>query len=113
MKKWFDVTVTRVIVNGKGENMRRNVQHAVVWGTEENAVGIGFRRCPDPFEGEDRRYITYAEVSELPDNFDLQGRKMKAVNEEIEDGAQYGLDPEDLEKMTQYPDEDVQVVAQA
>lgn len=99
MKKWFDVEVTRVVVNGKGESVRRNVQHAVVWGTEQTALGLGFRRCPDPFQEDDRRRVTYAEVTELRENFDLQGRKMEAVTEEIEDSTKFGLSLEDRIKM--------------
>lgn len=99
MKKWFDVAVTRVVVNGKGESVRRNTQHAVVWATEQTALGLGFRRCPDPFQEDDRKRITFCEIEELRDNFDLQGRKMEELVEEIDDGSAYGLDAEDLEKM--------------
>jgi len=100
MKKWFDVTVTRVVTNNKGESVRRNVQHAIVWGYEKDAVALAFRRCPDPFNDDDRRRSTYAELEELRDNFDLQGRKMETVTEEIDDGSAFGLDAEDLEKLS-------------
>lgn len=99
MKRWYDVEITRVIVNGKGESTRRNTQHAIVWAVESEALGIGFRRCPDPFEGDDRRCVAFASVTELPDTSDLQGRKMETVNEEIEDGSAFGLSAEDLEAM--------------
>lgn len=101
MKKWFDVAVTRVVVKGTGESVRRNTQHAVVWATEQTALGVGFRRCPDPFEDEDRRRVTYCEVTELPENFDLQGRKMEEVIEEIDDGSAYGLSADDLAEMVE------------
>lgn len=100
MKRWFDVEVTRVIRNSKGESLRRNTQHTIVWATAETALGLAFRRCSDPFSDDDRHRDTYCEVTELADNYDMQGRKMEAVIEEVEPGSVFGLDAEDLEKLT-------------
>lgn len=99
MKRWYDVGITRVIVNGKGESVRRNVQHAIVWGQESEALALGFRQIPDPFPEDDRRRVVYSEITELQDNFDLRGRKMETVVEDVDEGSQFGLDPGDLEAM--------------
>lgn len=51
-KRWYHVEVVRRAYNGKGEVVRKNRQTASVFCREEEAVGMGTRRCPDPGMGE-------------------------------------------------------------
>lgn len=51
-KRWWRVEVLRRAFNGRGEVVRRVKQEADVFGEEEAAPGMGFRRCPDPGMGD-------------------------------------------------------------
>lgn len=52
-KKWFNGIVTRRVFDSKDELIDKVVQKASVYSTEEDAPGLIFRRCPDPFAGKD------------------------------------------------------------
>jgi len=52
-KSWFTVQVVRVVVDGKGEIIRKNKQLASVFAKESEALGFGIRRCPDPWPGQE------------------------------------------------------------
>lgn len=52
-KSWIYGEVTRVVVDSRDEVQDRVKQRAVVFATEEEAAGMIFRRCPDPFAGKD------------------------------------------------------------
>jgi hypothetical protein len=52
-KSWFGVQVIRLVIDSKGEIIRKNKQIASVFALPENAVGMGLRRCPDPWPGQE------------------------------------------------------------
>jgi hypothetical protein len=52
-KAWFGVQVVRFVMDSKGEIVRKNKQTTSVFTLPEDAVGVGLRRCPDPWPGQD------------------------------------------------------------
>ena len=51
-KRWFRAEVVRVVLDGRGEVVRRNKQAAAVYAVEEEAAGLALRQCPDPWPGQ-------------------------------------------------------------
>jgi len=64
-KKWFQATVTRKTVNGKGEVVKRNKQTTTIFANESNVPALAMRQCPSdgPTEGDVQVNVYYRPLS--------------------------------------------------
>lgn len=70
-KRWFDVKVVRKAFDSKGDVIRKNVQETSVYASEEEAIGLGMKRCPYPWVGQDQADVktqVFYKVSGNEDN---------------------------------------------
>jgi hypothetical protein len=70
-KSWYGIQVIRVVLDSKGEVVRKNKQVTSVFTTSEHAAGMGLRRCTDPWPGQEPKPEMKVAVWKLGSDQDL------------------------------------------